>query len=199
MKAPSKAVVLAAGLGRRMWPLSVDTPKPLMPVWGTPILDRLLAMLGRWGVREVLMNLHSGAEAIVDHVRKRESRRPLVCFSFEPEIRGTGGALRRAEWFVDNGPFWLVNGDIVAELTPDPLVSAYARIAPLAVLWLTEETGPRTVEMSGNRVTRFRSPRAGSPGTYTLCGLHLVSPRILRDLPNAACRSIVEAYEAAIA
>ena len=64
MNKPNKAVVLAAGFGTRMLPLSLDTPKPMMPLWGQPILGHVLDLLQRWGVRDVLVNLHHHPRAV---------------------------------------------------------------------------------------------------------------------------------------
>ena len=66
---PTRAVVLAAGFGARLLPLSRDLPKPLMPLWGRALLDRALDLLAGWGVRDVLINLHHGADEIRRHVR----------------------------------------------------------------------------------------------------------------------------------
>ena len=198
MNAPRKAVILAAGLGTRLRPLTAATPKPLLPLWGTPLLDHTMALLRGWGVNDVLLNLHHGADAILRHLRRTVHPGLRVTLSFEPAILGTGGALRRAEWFLGDAPFWLVNADVAADLEPAPLLRAAARPRTLAALWLTDRAGPRTVELRRGRIASFRSPIAGQPGTYTFCGLHLLSPRILRFLPPAGFATIVGAYEAAV-
>ena len=190
-----KAVILAAGFGTRMQPLSFDLPKPLMPLWGRPLLDRWLDQLADWGVRDVLVNTHHGAAALIEHLIRRRTDRLRVQISFEPEILGTGGALRRAAWFLDDRPFWLLNADTAAELDPRPLVRAFRREQPLAALWMHPELGPRTVEIRRGRVVNFQAANPGAAGTATFCGLHLLSPRILRHLPDAGFAGIIPAYE----
>ncbi|MCX6993300.1 MAG: sugar phosphate nucleotidyltransferase [Kiritimatiellaeota bacterium] len=195
---PRKAVILAAGFGTRMLPLSLDTPKPMMPLWGKPVLGHILDMLARWDVADVLINLHHQPEAICDYIRHRPALRPRVALSFEPEILGTGGALRHAAWFLDAQPFWMINADIAADLDPRALVTAFHQPRVLAALWLNAEHGPRTVEMTGGRITNFASSRPGTEGTYTFCGLQLLSPRILEFIPKNGFATIVQAYRQAI-
>ncbi|MBU4365505.1 MAG: phosphotransferase [Verrucomicrobia bacterium] len=194
---PRKAVILAAGFGTRMLPLSLDTPKPMMPLWGKPVLGHILDMLARWDVEDVLINLHHQPEAMCDYVRRRPASRPRVALSFEPDILGTGGALRHAAWFLDAQPFWMINADIAADLDPRALITAFHQPQVLAALWLNAEHGPRTVEMTGGRITNFASSRPGTEGTYTFCGLQLLSPRILRFIPLQGFATIVQAYRQA--
>lgn len=194
---PTKAVILAAGLGTRMRPLSFDAPKPLMPLWNRPLLEHVLGSAAQWGVREVLINLHYRPHDILEHLRRRPPPGLRVNFSFEPEILGTGGALRGAAWFLDRHPFWMVNSDIAFDLDIRQLLRCMRRQEPLATLWLTDRAGPRTVEMQDGWVRNFRSRTPGAPGTYTFTGLHLISPRILKFLPASGPASIIDAYEQA--
>ncbi len=122
--APEKALVLAAGLGTRLRPLTLAFPKPLLPLWGVPLLGRVLAMLEAWGVREVAVNLHWKPELIREYLAGRVSGM-RVLFSQEPEILGTGGALMPLRSFLEGGPFWVVNSDIAAALDPAPLLSSF--------------------------------------------------------------------------
>jgi mannose-1-phosphate guanylyltransferase len=195
---PLKAMVLAAGYGTRLLPLTRHTPKPLMPLWGRPILDHLLRMLRSWGVEDVLINLHHAPEALFDWVQHRPFDGLRFSFSFEPDILGTGGALAKASWFFDENPFWLMNADVAADLDPQPFIKVMQTAKPLAAVWLDERRGPRTVEMAEGKIRCFQSASPGSPGTYTFCGLHLLSPRILKYLPTEGFSTIIQGYEAAV-
>ena len=199
LKSPLKAVVLAAGLGTRMRPLSDVVPKPLMPLWGIPLIGRALQLLEGWGVREVAINLHHRPDAIREHVDRAVAPDFRVRYSYEPEILGTGGALRPLTDFIAGSPFWLMNADIAAELTPGAFLEEYDRSDAISVVWLDDADGPRTVEMQDGVIGSFRSKRAGSDGTYTFCGLHLLSPRVLDYLPDTPFCSIIDVYEAAVA
>ncbi|MBA4389267.1 MAG: hypothetical protein C0404_14940 [Verrucomicrobia bacterium] len=200
VKTPKKAFILAAGFGTRMLPLSTQIPKPLLPIWGVPVIDRLCSMLESWGTTDILVNLHHGAGAISDHFMRSPRRNSRLSFSFEPEILGTGGAVRKASWFLDpDDPFWLINGDIAADVSPLPFLRLYEAEKPLSVLWLTDTKGPRTVELNGHRISTFRSGTPGAAGTYTFCGLHLLSPGILDYIPPRGEYSIISSYDAATA
>jgi len=196
---PTRALVLAAGLGTRMRPLSLDLPKPLMPFWGAPPLGRTLRMLRAWGVTEAVVNVHAGAGEMLRWILANPVDGLRVDLSFEPDALGTGGALVRARWFVGDRPFWIVNADIACALDPAPLRAALAARSTVAAVWVDPARGPRTVETARGRVRCFRSATPGAPGTATFCGVHLVRPELLRFLPlREAFGTIVAAYEAAM-
>lgn len=198
MKHPSKAVILAAGYGERLLPLTLLRPKPLVPAWGKPILRHVIDMLARWGVRDVLVNTHYHSGQILEYLRHNHVPGVRTQISFEPEILGTGGVLTHARWFLDDQPFWMMNADVLADVSPAPFLRAFDKGNPLAALWLHPHRGPRTVEHNKGAITGFRSARRGAPGTCTFCGLQLLSPRILNYLPESGPSSIIEAYERAM-
>ena len=99
MDAPRKAFILAAGHGTRLRPLTLHTPKPMLPLWGRPMLAHTLAMLDDWGVRDILINLHHAPGPILRYLATAPFPRLRISPVFEPVIRGTGGALRNAAWF----------------------------------------------------------------------------------------------------
>jgi len=193
-----RAIVLAAGEGSRLAPLTRVVPKPLLPVLGTPLLLRNLQMLRSWGVEDVLINLHHGAAAIINASTGWKTGLRLT-FSFEPDLLDTGGALARAHWFADGAPFWLMNADVACEGVEPAMLFAVFRKPCLAAVWVVPNTGPRTVNASHGRVLTFRAPSRGHAGASTFSGLHLVAPRILKFIPAEGRSSIITAYESAIA
>ncbi len=199
MKRPHKALLLAAGFGTRMQPFSRDLPKPLMPVWGEPCIEHVIALLRDWGVKDVLINVHHAPDAILTYFRNRDNKDVRIALSFEPDILGTGGALRQADWFLGDRPFWMINTDIAADVSPVPFLREYEARRPLAAVWLDPTHGPRTVETRRGCVSAFRSRQPGAPGTTTFCGLHLVSPDILKWVPDRGFGTIIEGYEKAMA
>src|ERR1700719_4587001 len=107
---PDKAMVLAAGLGVRMRPLTDRMPKPLVAVAGRPLLDHVLDKLAEAGVREAVVNVHYLPDQIIDHVASRAQ--PHVIISDERDIvLGTGGGVVKALPLLDNAPFFHVNAD----------------------------------------------------------------------------------------
>ena len=119
--------------------------------------------------------------------------------SFEPEILGTGGALRRASWFIQKNPIWVLNADVVADLDPEPLIQSLSNPKHIAALWMVPDAGPRSVDCEKGRVIRFRAREAGASGTATFSGLHLLRPEVLTWLPRQEIfSSIIAAYESAM-
>lgn len=196
---PRKAVILAAGFGTRLLPLTRVVPKPLLPLGGIPMIDRALGLVRSWGVRDVVVNVHHGADALVRHLVARPPDGLRIQISFEPDILGTGGALSRAAWFFeDDRPFWILNADVAARIDPAPLLKAFRRGKTIASAWLMAGRGPRTVSCRRGYITDFASSRPGEPGTFTFCGLHVVDPAILRYLPKKGFATVVHAYREAI-
>jgi NDP-sugar pyrophosphorylase family protein/aminoglycoside/choline kinase family phosphotransferase len=177
--------------------LTGHIPKPLLPVWGRPVIGHTLNRLHEAGVTDVLVNLHHAPQPLWDYLRSQPVPGLRIQCSFEPAILGTGGALRHAAWFVDDTPFWMVNGDILFEADLAPLLKTFIR-RPIAALWMTRWAGPRTVELKHNRVVSFRSSSPGTPNAATFTGLHLVSPDILGFLPDQDFSTIIDAYAAAM-
>ncbi len=198
--APRHAVLLAAGFGTRMAPLSHDLPKPMMPLWGIPAIEHITTALGRAGVTDILINLHHHPQPLLDWCRQRRKPLPRLQLSFEPGILGTGGALRRASHFLTSEPFWLVNTDIAFDLDLSLLVDDFQRHDPLATLWMHDTKGPLTVDMHRDgAITDFASAHPGHPGTFTFCGVQIVTPAILSFLPQAPFCSVVDGYRRALA
>ena len=193
MRAPRKAFVLAAGLGTRLRPLTLETPKPMLPLWDQPMLARTLGLLAAWDVRQVLINLHHAPGPVVRYLAGQPFPHMRISAVFEPVILGTGGALRNAKWFIDE-PFWLVNADVVADLDPAPLLRAWRSPKTLAACWLTEDAGPKTVRCENGVIRNFHDPRRGQA---TFCGLQLLDERILPFIAPEGFDTIIDAYRRA--
>lgn len=185
-----KAIVLAAGLGTRLRPLTCAVPKPLLPVWGEQMLARIVAMLRDRGVDDIVVNCHYLHEQVEAWCEANGCRA-----SYEPEILGTGGVLNPLRDWIGGEDFYLVNGDVVVENVPE-LAFAGDEIAAA----LVTEDGPRTIEVEpeSSFVTNWKSDDAGYPGTFTYCGIALVRAEILAYVKPEGFSSIVEAYEKAM-
>ena len=202
-----KAIVLAAGHGTRLRPFTCATPKPLMPVWGEPMLGRIVAMLRGWGVDDMAFNthcLHEQVKAWADGYRRGATAagdKVKIKVSYEPEILGTGGALNPLREWIGDEPFYFVNGDIVVENAPNPIDKVRNfESASVIGCGLVAESGPRTIEVEPESgfVTNWRSDDAGWDGTYTYCGIAALKPEILKYVKPGGYSSIVSAYEAAM-
>ena len=105
-------MILAAGLGTRLRPLTDRIPKPLLPVAGRPMIDYTLAWVAAAGIRQVMINLHHMGDRIRQTVG-RERFGLEISYSEEPVILGTGGGLKRVERFFTDSPFLVVNADVL--------------------------------------------------------------------------------------
>jgi NDP-sugar pyrophosphorylase family protein len=186
-----KAIVLAAGFGTRLRPLTSAVPKPLLPVWGEPMLARTVSILRQRGVEDIVVNCHYLHEQITAWCARNGCRAV-----YEPEILGTGGVINPLREWIGEDDFYLVNGDIVfdnppqLELAGDDVIGAAAVIAE----------GPRTVEVEpfSSFITCWRSPDPGWEGTFTYCGFAIFKAEILNYIEPSGFSSIVEACEKAM-
>lgn len=108
-------MLLAAGLGTRLKPLTDFIPKPLIPINGIPLIFYNLALLKKHGIREVVINLHHLGGQIQTILGDGKDYGFIFHYSFEPKILGTGGGVKRAESFLKNGPFFVLNADIIID------------------------------------------------------------------------------------
>src|SRR5690348_18126635 len=106
-----RAMILAAGLGTRLRPLTDSLPKPLLPVGGTPLIVWNLLLLQKYGIREVVINLHYLGDLIEKELRDGSAWDMSLTYSHEWTLLGTGGGIKQAQWFFGDEPFLVLNGD----------------------------------------------------------------------------------------
>lgn len=189
-----RGVVLAAGYGKRLRPLTIGRAKPAVPFLNRPLIDYSLDLFRRSGIEEVAVNLHHAPETVVRAVEAYQDRisaeKFRLVFSEEKEILGTAGALGPLKSFLAGNVFVVSNGKIYFELENLEAVSAYHRDAGnLVTMVLTEreEDDPFTpVWLSPeHRVTGFGPQSTSSHDRpYTFTGVQLISPRVLEWVPH---------------
>jgi len=200
---PSKAMVLAAGLGLRMRPLTDHVPKPLIPVAGRPLLDHVLDKLAAAGATEAVVNVHYLPDQIIDHVTSRT--RPRVIISDErDQVLGTGGGVVKALPLVGAEPFFLVNSDT---MWIDGVRSNLTRLAEtfdperMDILLLMAPTassigygGRGDYAMLPDGALRKRREHQVVPFVYA--GAAILSPSIFADAPKGEF-SLTRMFDAA--
>ncbi len=179
-----KAVILAAGLGKRMAPITHRIAKPAMPLFGRPLIVHLIMQLQRAGVSEFYVNLHHMPHTIRSSLRRL---RPLrIQFSFEESILGTAGALYPWRDQLRDDHFIIVNGDIVTDVDFEIMIARHRKLGADATLALHPGSSERGFPVIGadesGRITRFpysiiRSGSYAWGGTFT--GVQIVSFRYL--------------------
>jgi MurNAc alpha-1-phosphate uridylyltransferase len=189
---PKRAMILAAGRGERMRPLTDKRPKPMIEVRGRTMIDRVLDRLVAAGVTEAVVNLHHLGEQIERHLSARS--RPSIRFSLETELLDTGGGVAKALPHLGKRPFFALNGDVVWLDGDAPALERLAAAwdgAVMDVLLLLHPTayahgydGPGDFFMSPLGQLRRRREREVAPFIFT--GIQMLHPRIFRDLPAGA-------------
>lgn len=129
-------MILAAGKGTRLRPLTDHTPKALIAINGTPVLEIVLSRLIQAGVREVVINTHHLAEQVVDFLKRHHNFGIHIEISYESELLDTGGALKKvASFFNDQEPFFLHNVDVLTTLNLKEMMEAHQQRNNLATLF----------------------------------------------------------------
>jgi len=200
-----KAMILAAGLGTRLRPLTNTVPKPLLPVAGTPLIVWNLLLLKRHGFHDVVVNLHHLGPMIEQVVGNGSKFGLRVIYSKEPVILGTGGGIKQAEPYFSGEPVLILNGDTLVELDLEALWSFHREREAAATLVLREDPDAAQwglVEVGADdRIVRITGKgRHGPEPTIPrmFAGIHILTPRLLRDSPKGSAFSIIDPYISAI-
>ncbi|MCB9736291.1 MAG: NTP transferase domain-containing protein [Deltaproteobacteria bacterium] len=189
---PTSGVVLAAGVGSRLRPLTDATPKALIPFFGWPLLDLAVAKLAQAGVRRVAVNTFHLAEQVARHVRDvLTPRHPDLELHLSPEteLLGTGGALKHLAPWLGREPFWVVNADVVFEEDLRALAATHARAGAAATLLVTRGVSldlRRLVLTGAGELAGLIEPYDVDAAAF--CGVQLAEPTLLDRLPDGpAC------------
>ncbi|MEW5945686.1 MAG: NDP-sugar synthase [bacterium] len=183
-------MILAAGFGERLRPVTEKIPKPLLPLLDRPLVDRALDSLAAAGVAEVIINLHHGADLLRERLGTRR-RGVNLHYSFEPVIMGPVGAIKKAEGFFEGRTFIVVNGDVLTDLDPAQIVDAHRRSG--AALTLAVVPPPPGMEAlaaiaydGGSIVRSVWGEPAGGLSLGVNAGVYVYEPRVLEHVPPGA-------------
>jgi mannose-1-phosphate guanylyltransferase len=178
-----RAVLLSAGLGTRLAPLTHSIPKILAPLGGTPLLEHQLAYLEQNGVTEVAVNVHHHAEEVIRFLETSETAL-AIRVSHEPRLLGTAGALLPLSDFLTE-PFLVLYGDVVTDADLADFMEHHLRlggVATLAYYRSTETAGKGLLSLAGDgRVTSFveKPETSDGLGSCLSAGLYALSPEAL--------------------
>ena len=183
-----KALILAAGAGTRLRPLTNTCPKPMLPVAGTPLLARTLRWLRRYGVQEVALNLHHLPHVVREGLGDGSQFDMHLHYAYEPELRGTAGAVRNFPGFFDT-PFLVIYGDLLMDFDLDDLINFHRQQHALMTIALKHTTTPHSqgmIELSRRgRVIRFvEKPARWEGGTTANAGVYVCNPEVLAHIPS---------------
>jgi mannose-1-phosphate guanylyltransferase len=209
-----KAMILAAGLGTRLRPLTDARPKALVEVAGRTLLEITLARLRSFGVREVIINVHHFADMVVDYLKKNDNFGMRVEVSREEVLLDTGGGLKKAAWFFQEDPddreepFILHNVDVISTIDLGRMVQFHTENQALATLAVQERETSRYLlfdhrhQLCGRGaggggtpelVRSFPQPQAQMQA-LAFSGIHVICPRLLAMMTEPGAFSIVDSY-----
>lgn len=205
-----KAMVLAAGQGTRLRPLTNDRPKALVEINGRSLLEITLTRLRAAGVREVIVNVHHFADMIVDSLKRHDNFGMTVEVSREEVLLDTGGGLKKAAWFFlqessgKDEPFILHNVDVISNVDLGRMAEYHASQRALATLMVQDRKTSRYLlfdeqgTLCGRRFTNGQPDElyrlVQSPQALGFSGIHIISPRLLRMISEEGVFSIIATY-----
>lgn len=190
---PETAMVMAAGLGKRMRPLTATRPKPLIKVAGKALIDHVFDRLRAAGVKRAVVNVHYLADAVEAHLKSHVRDIEVVISDERGRLMETGGGLVQARDLIGDKPFLVVNSDnlwldgptdairALAAAWDDARMDALLLLVPLARANCHGGQGDFHLDAQG-RITGWRKPGRVAPFVYT--GVQILSPRVIADWPE---------------
>lgn len=185
-----KVVLLAAGKGTRLRPLTDEMPKVMIPIGGKPILEHHVEHLAGAGIREIFINLHHLPDRITSHFGDGKKWGVRIRYSFEPELMGTAGAVKKLEAELRGGPFLVVYGDNYLEMDLSGFIEASAArdgVGTIAVFEKADVIGSGILELGkDDEVVRFKEKPAPDEvfSHWVSAGLFYFRPAIFEYIPS---------------
>ncbi|MCD4730662.1 MAG: nucleotidyltransferase family protein [Bacteroidales bacterium] len=201
-----KAMILAAGLGTRLQPITQDTPKALVKISDLTLLEILITRLKRFGIKEVIINIHHFADQIVDFIKEQKQFGINISFSDErDQLLDTGGGIKKAEWFLKDGnPFLVHNVDVISTIDLNDFADFHKKCGCLATLAVRNRNTSRYFLFNGKDVlcgwknisTDKQIITNQSPiiYPYAFSGVHILNPEIFELMERTGRFSIVDEY-----
>ena len=184
-----RVMIMAAGKGTRLRPLTDLVPKPMAPIVNRPALHHILRLLRCHGFREVVVNLHHMPETITAHFGSGTSLGMDITYSYEPELLGTAGGVKNNADFLGGETFLVMSGDALTDIDLTGLVAAHRRRGSIATLAVKEVADPSlygvVVADDDDRVVGFQEKPTREEALSRLCncGIYVFEPEILSHIP----------------
>ena len=192
-----KAMILAAGLGTRLAPLTLNRPKPLVPVGNRPIIHHTITWLKSHGVDEIVVNTHHHGNQIRNYL---DGGRPFgikIHISEESEILGTGGGIRKTRRFWDNEPFVVVNGDILTDMDLSVAYRTHQKRGDLVTLVLHDFAPFNQIKINHQKDILDINP-VPETGRLAFTGIHIMNLPVLDHIPPHRFFCILDCYRTLI-
>jgi len=189
-----KAMILAAGLGTRLKPLTLKRPKALMPIGNRPMIDRVIEYLKKYNTDELIVNAHHHKGQVVAYLDKGRPFGLNIRVKVEPKILGTGGGIKNTEGFWDDEPFVVINGDILTDMDLTRAYEEHQKRGNLITLIL-HDCEPFNQILINERLDIMDIAPKACPGRLAFTGIHIIEPEILSHIPEDRFSNIVDCYQ----
>ena len=190
-----KAMILAAGVGKRLRPLTTVYPKVLVPVVNKPVVDRVMELLKIHGVREIVINAHHHYQKIVNHLNKGNPFGMRTEVRVEKEILGTGGGIKNTQDFWDKDPFIVMNGDILTDIDLGKVYEFHLNRDNLITMVLHDFPVHNKIRMDHEMNILSIGDGTNLEGTFAFTGIQVMNPEVLDYIPENKRSSIIRCYE----
>ncbi len=184
-----KAMIMAAGFGTRLKPLTDYIPKALVPVVNRPILERNIEYLAGYGIKDIIINTHYHMEQLEHYIKACKIPGVNLTISPEPEILGTGGGLSNCRDFLKDDTFIVINSDILTDIDLDQAVESHIKSGAIVTMVLHDCPRFNQVEAKNSRVEAIYKDTA--PGRFAFTGIHVLSPQVFDYLPPEGYADII--------
>ena len=199
-----KALVLAAGLGKRLRPLTDELPKALIEINGIPMIAMLIEKLKKAGINEIIVNVHYKAEKLITYLSSNNFGIPIHISDETDELLDTGGAIKKASSLFNND-FLVHNSDVLSNIDINALLHYHKKNEAISTLAVRKRESGRYLLFnnnmklsgwenikSGKRI--ISTPDASTLKNFAFSGIHIINPAIFKYLPTKNVFSIIEVY-----
>jgi len=203
-----KAMILAAGFGTRLRPLTESIPKALVEVNSRPILEIIILRLIKYGFRDIIVNVHHHYDQIIDFLRTNNNFGINIQISDEKDqILDTGGGIKKASWFLDGDqPFLIHNVDVISDIDLKEMYDFHCHKKPLATLAVKDKDSARSLLFNGSyKLCGWENSKTGVSKIIShvsdsdiirigFCGIHVIDPIVFDHMDDKKAFSIITTY-----
>lgn len=205
-----KAIILAAGFGTRLFPLTIDRTKPAIPFLGKPLVGYVAEYVAKYGFNEVVVNLHHQPESVIEALGDGSEFGVKIHYTIEnPRILGTAGALDNARELLQDDTFVIVNGKLITDINISEAIETHKRTGALATMVLKPnikrekftEVNVKDLQVTGFggdahpfTAEEIRDTTGGLTTPLMFTGIHILEPRVFDYIPKGVYSDIVPTF-----
>lgn len=190
-----KAMILSAGEGTRLRPLTDICPKVLVPVVNRPVIARIAEYLIGHGVEEIIVNTHFHYQKIINYLKKGDPPGVRIEHRVEKEILGTGGGLKNTQDFWGANPFIVINGDILTDIDLKQVHKDHLEKSNLATMVLHDVPMYNKIKIDSEMNVLSIGPGTHIEGSLAFTGIHIINPEVLDFIPENKNYDIIQCYK----